>query len=122
MYNLPDQSAIRTACQKLVGKFDVIHCYVSSFNTQTFRLKYQFISRTFNFTHVLGSLGNPESDHVIVTSDLESVLTYFCKCREVKFVSTNGWTNVLQIMLVLDLPRAELYNMFYALTTKYIAT
>ncbi len=68
----------------------------------------------------LGKLGNSEADRLTVTSDLESILTLYCKNRELPYESGNGWTEVLQLLSSLNVPKCRLYNVFFALTTKYI--
>ena len=65
-------------------------------------------------------LGNDENDRLSVTSDLESLLTFYCKSRGVTYKSDNGWIDILQPMLALKLSRSDLYNCFYALQQQLI--
>jgi len=53
-------------------------------------------------------------------SNLESVLTLYCKSRSVSYDRDEGWTFILRIFLALKYTKAELYNCFYAIATKYI--
>uniref|UniRef100_A0A915ID69 Rab-GAP TBC domain-containing protein n=1 Tax=Romanomermis culicivorax TaxID=13658 RepID=A0A915ID69_ROMCU len=59
-------------------------------------------------------------DRLAITSDLESVITLFCKNREMKFEIDNGWSEVLQLLCTLKLTKPALYNVFHAVVTKYI--
>ncbi|KFD68655.1 hypothetical protein M514_03676 [Trichuris suis] len=66
------------------------------------------------------NLGNCNEDRLAIVSDLESVITLFCKTCNVQFCLENGWIDLLQLLVALRLPRAQLYHVFFALTTKYI--
>ena len=66
------------------------------------------------------NLGNDEEDKVSVVSDLESIITFFCKSRNEKYTSDNGWLEIIQPLLALKLSRAELYNCFYAIVNKFV--
>lgn len=69
---------------------------------------------------ILEKLGNEEEDRVSVTSDLESLLTFYCKSRGLTYNRENGWIEVLSAMLALKLSRSDLYNCFYAMQQRYI--
>ncbi|XP_059470261.1 TBC1 domain family member 23 isoform X2 [Neocloeon triangulifer] len=85
IFDLPDQSALRTDCQQAVSK-----------------------------------LGNEDEDKVSVISDLESILTCYCKSTKNKFEKGNGWIEILLPLLSLKLPRAETYNLFDSIVHQYI--
>lgn len=104
------------------------------------------------FVNFLETLGNENgADKLAVTSDLESILTLYCKQRRDTewqnesnpsgaddttssisdhvengrkksgvFEPENGWSDVLQLLAALNLSKHHLYNVFYAVTTKYI--
>ncbi|XP_078486638.1 TBC1 domain family member 23-like [Ciona intestinalis] len=52
--------------------------------------------------------------------DCIAVLTFYSKCRAVKYHTDNGWTSVLRPLLGLNLDLGDLYNCFYALQSRYV--
>lgn len=52
--------------------------------------------------------------------ELESLMTLYCKKRNVDFKKDNGWLTVLEKMLKYEIPPEQLFNIFFAFTTKYI--
>ncbi|XP_061188960.1 TBC1 domain family member 23-like [Saccostrea echinata] len=69
---------------------------------------------------LVDKLGNEEEDKVSVVSDLESIITFFSKSRNEKYISDNGWLEVIQPLLALKLTRSQLYNCFYSIINKFI--
>lgn len=70
---------------------------------------------------VVEKLGNEDEDKVSVVSDLESILTFYCKKRKIKqYASQNGWNELLLPLLALKLPRSDTFNLFEALRDTYI--
>ncbi|ELU13461.1 hypothetical protein CAPTEDRAFT_183535 [Capitella teleta] len=69
---------------------------------------------------LVDELANEEDEKLSVSSDLESILTFYCKSRALNYAKDNGWLNVLQPMLAMKYSKADLYNCFYAFITKYI--
>ncbi|XP_048250832.1 TBC1 domain family member 23-like [Haliotis rufescens] len=69
---------------------------------------------------LVDKLGNEEEDKVSIVSDLESIVTFYCKSRGETYTASNGWLETIQPLLALKLSRAELYNCFYAIQNKYI--
>jgi len=65
-------------------------------------------------------LGNADEERLSIVSDLESILTFYCKSRTINYDADNGWASILQLLLALKYTKAELYNSFYAIVTKYI--
>lgn len=65
-------------------------------------------------------LGNDEEDKLSVVSDLESILTFYCKNRCLKYESQNGWIELLLPVLSLKLSRSYTYNLFEAIRDRYI--
>lgn len=68
----------------------------------------------------IDTLGNDELDKIGVLSDLESILTFYCKNRNLKYESKNGWIETLLPILSLKLKRSETYNIFEAIRDTYI--
>lgn len=66
------------------------------------------------------TLGNDELEQVGVISDLESILTFYCKNRNLKYESRNGWIETLLPILSLKLKRSDTYNLFEAIRDTYI--
>ena len=70
---------------------------------------------------VVEKLGNEDEDKVSVVSDLESILTFYCKKRRIKlYESQNGWNELLLPLLALKLPRSDTFNLFEAIRDTYI--
>jgi len=61
-----------------------------------------------------------DEDKALIASNLESMLTLYCKSRSVSYDRDSGWTHILRILVALKFTKAELYNCFYAIATKYI--
>jgi len=61
-----------------------------------------------------------DEEKALVTSALESALTLYCKSRSISYDRDAGWTHILHILVALRYSKAELYNCFYAITTRYI--
>jgi len=61
-----------------------------------------------------------DEDKALVTSNLESMLTLYCKSRSISYDRDAGWTSILRVLVALKYTKAELYNCFYAIATKYI--
>jgi hypothetical protein len=65
-------------------------------------------------------LGNEDEDKVSVISDLESILTCYCKSTKTKYEKGNGWIEILLPLLSLKLPRSETYNLLDSILHQYI--
>ncbi|XP_070688559.1 TBC1 domain family member 23 isoform X2 [Pempheris klunzingeri] len=55
-----------------------------------------------------------------MVADVESVITFYCKSRNISFTPELSWPHLLKPLLGLQLPRSDLYNCFYAVMNKYI--
>ncbi|XP_074652451.1 TBC1 domain family member 23-like isoform X2 [Tubulanus polymorphus] len=101
-------------CLNVSGKGDMLSCFDELYDMpeqEQLRLD----------CHALvENLGNEEEDKVSIISDLESILTFYCKSRNEKYAQSNGWLDIIQPQLALKQNKAELYNMFYAIITKYM--
>lgn len=71
----------------------------------------------FNF---LDQLEVSEEERADMVSDVESVITFYCKSRNISFTPELSWPHLLKPLLGLQLPRSDLYNCFYAFMNKYI--
>lgn len=65
-------------------------------------------------------LGNDDDDKLAVVSDIESIITFYCKSKSVNYSSNNGWIEILLPLLSLKLPRADTYNLFEKIIKLYI--
>lgn len=65
-------------------------------------------------------LGLSEEERSDMVSDVESVITFYCKSRNIAFTPELSWPHLLKPLLGLGLPRSDLYNCFYAFMNKYI--
>ncbi|XP_036971406.1 TBC1 domain family member 23 isoform X1 [Acanthopagrus latus] len=61
-----------------------------------------------------------EQERSDMVSDVESVITFYCKSRNISFTPELSWPHLLKPLLGLQLPRSDLYNCFYAFMNKYI--
>uniref|UniRef100_A0AAY4EJ13 TBC1 domain family member 23 n=1 Tax=Denticeps clupeoides TaxID=299321 RepID=A0AAY4EJ13_9TELE len=69
---------------------------------------------------LIDQLGLPEEEGRDLVSDVESVITFYCKSRNVTFTPELSWPHLLKPLLGLGMPRSDLYNCFYAIMNKYI--
>lgn len=68
----------------------------------------------------LDHLGVSEEERSEMVSDVESVITFYCKSRNITFTPELSLPHLLKPLLGLKLPRSDLYNCFYAIMNKYI--
>uniref|UniRef100_A0A3P8TH80 TBC1 domain family member 23 n=1 Tax=Amphiprion percula TaxID=161767 RepID=A0A3P8TH80_AMPPE len=69
---------------------------------------------------LIDQLGASEDDRSEMVADVESVITFYCKSRNITFTPELSWPHLLKPLLGLQLPRSDLYNCFYAVMNKYI--
>ncbi|XP_066592724.1 TBC1 domain family member 23 [Prorops nasuta] len=69
---------------------------------------------------LVDKLGNDDEDRVSIVSDLESILTFYCKSKGNQYERDNGWLEILGPLIALKLPRSATYNMFEAIIDLYI--
>lgn len=60
------------------------------------------------------------TDSYITVPQLESLITLYCKRRNVEYETDCGWLDVLEKLVILPFEQSTLFNVFYAITTKYI--
>lgn len=65
-------------------------------------------------------LGNDDDDKLSVISDIESIITFYCKSKSINYTSKNGWIDILLPLLSLKLPRSDTYNLFEKILNRYI--
>ncbi|KZC14003.1 PREDICTED: TBC1 domain family member 23 [Dufourea novaeangliae] len=68
----------------------------------------------------VAKLGNNDEVKVCVLSDLESILTFYCKSKEKQYKRGNGWIELLGPLIDLKLLRRVTYNLFEAIIDIYI--
>lgn len=66
------------------------------------------------------NLGNEDEDKVSVISDLESLLTFYCKTTGFQYETGNGWIEILLPLMSLKLPLEDTYNLFEAVRNLFI--
>ncbi|XP_037298418.1 TBC1 domain family member 23 isoform X2 [Manduca sexta] len=66
-------------------------------------------------------LGNDDDDKLSVISDIESIITYYCKSKNINYSVNNGWIDILLPLLSLKLPRGDTYNLFEKILQLYIS-
>ncbi|XP_031612032.1 TBC1 domain family member 23 isoform X1 [Oreochromis aureus] len=69
---------------------------------------------------LIDQLAVSEEERSEMVSDVESVITFYCKSRNITFTPEFSWPHLLKPLLGLHLPRSDLYNCFYAIMNKYI--
>ncbi|KAM6962817.1 TBC1 domain family member 23 isoform 2-T2 [Aplochiton taeniatus] len=69
---------------------------------------------------LIDQLGVSEEEGIDMVSDVEAVITFYCKSRNITFTPELSWPHLLKPLLGLQLPRSDLYNCFYAIMNKYI--
>ncbi|CAL1593325.1 unnamed protein product [Knipowitschia caucasica] len=69
---------------------------------------------------LIGQLGVSEEERGDAEADVEAIITFYCKSRNVTFSTDLSFPHLLKPLLGLSLPRSDLYNCFYALMNKYI--
>jgi len=65
-------------------------------------------------------LGYDEIDHLAILSDLESIITTYSDSSNIKYFTDNGWLEIIQVLLALDMPKNDIYNCFEAIQKRYI--
>ena len=78
------------------------------------------LTTTIILLNIIAKLGNDDEDKVSVVSDLESILTFYCKSKCKQYEKGNGWLELLGPLIALKLPRAATYNLFEAIRDIYI--
>ncbi|KAH1027647.1 hypothetical protein HUJ05_001120 [Dendroctonus ponderosae] len=68
----------------------------------------------------VSNLGNDEEDKIQVISDLESIITFYCKSRNMSYSRHNGWIEILLPILTLKVPKSTTYNLFEAIRDTFI--
>ncbi|XP_054645247.1 TBC1 domain family member 23 isoform X1 [Dunckerocampus dactyliophorus] len=69
---------------------------------------------------LIDQLDASEAERTDMVSDVEVVITFYCKSRNISFTSELSWPHLLKPLLGLRLPRSDLYNCFYAVMNKHI--
>ncbi|KAJ0032123.1 hypothetical protein NQD34_002204 [Periophthalmus magnuspinnatus] len=69
---------------------------------------------------LIGQFDISEEEKADMEADVEAVITFYCKSRNVTFSTNLSFPHLLKPLLSLKLPRSDLYNCFYALMNKYI--
>ncbi len=59
-------------------------------------------------------------DQDSVAEDMEKIITFYSKTRNERYRSQNGWVEMLLPFMSLGLPIGDVYNLFYAMHSKYI--
>lgn len=61
-----------------------------------------------------------ENKAQITIPQLESLITLYCKKRSVEYNKEFGWMEIMEKLIVLPFEQFTLFNIFYAITTKYV--
>ena len=63
-------------------------------------------------------LAEPKREAAVM--DMQLVIGFYCKSRSVRYTSDNGWAELLVPLAHVGMSRADMYNCFYALLSKYV--
>ncbi len=104
---------------------DIAHCFeelvVSFRKSRNYRHTVgQPLKDPLPHTHTAKVPGRGPSEVASAAESMELVITYYCKTRNIRYSPDCGWPELLVPMLALDMGRADLFNCFYAVMTKYI--
>ena len=69
---------------------------------------------------ILGKVILDDCEIDSVVEDMEKIITFYCKTRNERYRSQNGWVEMLLPFVSLGLPTGDVYNLFYAMHSKYI--
>jgi hypothetical protein len=61
-----------------------------------------------------------ESSRQQSADNMEQVITFYCKSRNLRYGPECGWPELLFPFVSLGMSRADLFNCFYAIMAKYI--
>lgn len=101
-------------CMGVRNKPDAIRTFDEIFDLP---FQQQLRSDCHNFVE---KLGNEEEEQLAVVSDLESILTFYCKNRNLKYETNNGWIEMLLPLMSLKLQRSDTYNLFEVIRDAYV--
>ncbi|XP_045494974.1 TBC1 domain family member 23 [Colias croceus] len=65
-------------------------------------------------------LDNDDDEKLSVISDIESIITFYCKSKSINYSPNNGLVEILYPLLSLKLPRSDTYNLFEKILKLYI--
>lgn len=91
---------------------------LAQFN-EIYDLPFQALLRS-DCEEFVSKLGNEDEDKVSVVCDLELILTFYCKNRNLVYEPNNGWVELMLPLLSLKLIRSDTYNLFEAIRDTYI--
>ncbi|XP_033641128.1 TBC1 domain family member 23-like isoform X2 [Asterias rubens] len=101
-------------CLNVVGKGDALASFDGIFDLPE-QVQIRNDSKEF-----IEKFDNSDEEKLSLSSDLESVITFFCKSKSATYAHNNGWLDVLGPLVALRMERADLYNCFYAVMSKYV--
>ena len=55
-----------------------------------------------------------------LSQGMELIITFYCKSRNLRYAADCGFPELLLPFLSLSMPKADLFNCFYAMAAKYI--
>ncbi|XP_075676094.1 TBC1 domain family member 23 [Dermatophagoides pteronyssinus] len=65
-------------------------------------------------------LNNSSSEKLSILSDLESIITNFSRLNHCPYTSKNGWIDLLETLIHLNVKRDELFKVFESIELRYI--
>ena len=79
-------------------------------------------THSYTYTHAHpGKLSDfDESGRQQSADNMEQVITFYCKSRNLRYSPECGWPELLLPFVSLGMSRADLFNCFYAIMAKYI--
>lgn len=71
-------------------------------------------------TKLVSKLDNDGEEQISIVSDLESIITFYCKSRNLTYSRNNGWIELLLPLLTLKIPICTVFNLFEAIRDNFI--
>lgn len=65
-------------------------------------------------------LDNSSSEKLSILSDIESIVTNFSRLYNCPYESTNGWIELLEALIHLNIKRDELFKVFESIQLRYV--
>lgn len=104
--------------ETMVGKYIEVYRCIANLIFQIIKFYQNQLKSVFLCsTAKLGLEGEAREQAVL---DMEVVLTFYCKSRNLRYFEDCGWPELLLPFVALGFSRADLFNCFYAIMAKYI--
>lgn len=73
-----------------------------------------------NCTEIISKLDNDDHDKISLVSDLETIVTFYCKTRNIDFDPTDQILELIIPLLTINVTKTVVYNLFESIRDTYI--